>query len=209
MDCSTVKRGKQTTDLLTKEFSRLHRHATAEAIEALYEAVGQDLQLLFSAIEQLASDIPDDPITDLHVRAYFSGVADVAGWQIADAVWQRQPARALETLRHATVAGNGTQVGLPAVLALTTALREIILVGSLGPGASNADIAREVGIPPWKAKLLKAQWNRWSGSQRRLAQSLVTLSDAEVNLKGGLDFALDVDQKEFEVERLVTTLGAR
>ena len=97
------------------------------------------------------------------------------------------------------------------VLAMMSAVRNIIRVGGLGPGASDADVARELGIPPWKVSSLRQQWSRWSGDQRRLAASLVELADAEALMKGGLEpgQALDVEQKLFELEKLVVSTGGR
>ena len=71
------------------------------------------------------------------------------------------------------------------VLAMMSAVRNIIRVGGLGPGASDADVARELGIPPWKVSSLRQQWSRWSGDQRRPAASLVELADTEALMKGG------------------------
>ncbi|NDH19494.1 MAG: hypothetical protein EBY51_09075, partial [Actinobacteria bacterium] len=172
---------------------------------------GHDLPMLFAAVGQLVADIDDDPITDVHVHAYFAGVADVAGWQIADHVWNRRPAQALESVRHAAATGNASGVGVMSVLAMMSAVRNIIRVGGLGPGASDADVARELGIPPWKVSSLRQQWSRWSGDQRRLAASLVELADAEALMKGGLEpgQALDVEQKLFELEKLVVSTGGR
>lgn len=211
VECLAVKKGKRAIEVITKEFTRHRRRATADAVTVLYESVGHDLPMLFAAVNQLVADVPEDPITDEHVSAYFAGVADVAGWQIADRVWNRQPAQALESVRHAASAGNGASVGIMSVLALASALRDIIRVGGMGPGASEADVARELGIPPWKVSSLKKQWSRWSGDQRRLAASLVDLADAEALMKGGLrpGQALDVEQKMYVLEQLVVGASER
>jgi DNA polymerase-3 subunit delta len=197
--------------VLTKEFTRHRRHATADAVHVLYEAVGHDLPMLFAAVSQLVADVPDDPITEDHVRDYFAGVADVAGWKIAEQVWQRRPSGALESVRYAVASGNENSVGLTSVLALASALRDIIRVGGMGPGASDADVAREVGLAPWQVSKVRAQWSRWSGDQRRLAASLVDLADAEAMMKGGLKpgQSLDVEQKLYALERLVVESSAR
>ena len=205
IECLAVKKGKRAIEVLTQEFTRHRRRATSDALTVLYESVGHDLPMLFAAVGQLVADVPDDPITEENVRSYFAGVADVAGWQIADQVWNRLPAQALESVRHASATGNGSAVGLMSVLAMTSALRDIIRVGGMGPGASEADVARELGLPPWKVGTLKRQWSRWSGDQRRLAAALVELADAEAQMKGGLQpgHALETEQKMFLLEQLV------
>lgn len=205
IECLAVKRGKRAIEVLSQEFTRHRRRATPDALTVLYESVGHDLPMLFAAVSQLVADVPEDPITEVHVRSYFAGVADVAGWQIADHVWNRLPAQALESVRHAAATGNDSSVGVMSVLAMTSALRDIIRVGGMGPGASEADVARELGLPPWKVGGLKRQWARWSGDQRRLAAALVELADAEAQMKGGLKpgQALESEQKMFLLERLV------
>lgn len=211
VECLAIKKGKSAIAVLTKEFSRQRRHATDDAVHVLYESVGHDLPMLFAAVSQLIADVPDDPITEEHVRDYFAGVADVAGWQIAEQVWQRKPSGALASVRYAASAGNDTAVGVMSVLAMSSALRDIIRVGGMGPGASESDVARELGIPPWKVKLLRAQWSRWSGDQRRLAASLIELADAEAMMKGGLrpGQSLDTEQKLYALEKLVVSSSAR
>ncbi len=211
VECLAVKKGKPAIEVISQEFARRKRRATSDAINVLYESVGHDLPMLFAAVGQLVADVDDDPITDVHVHAYFAGVADVAGWQIADHVWNRRPAQALESVRHAAATGNASGVGVMSVMAMMSAVRNIIRVGGLGPGASDADVARELGIPPWKVSSLRQQWSRWSGDQRRLAASLVELADAEALMKGGLEpgQALDVEQKLFELEKLVVSTGGR
>jgi DNA polymerase-3 subunit delta len=73
------------------------------------------------------------------------------------------------------------------------------------PGASDADIAKEVGVPPWKVGQLRRQWSRWSGDQRRIAASVVALADADGAMKGGVreGSSLDADQKLLALEILV------
>jgi len=211
IECLAVKKGKRTIEVITKEFSRHKRRATSDAVNVLYESVGHDLPMLFAAVGQLVADVEDDPITEEHVHAYFAGVADVAGWQIADHVWQRRPAQALESVRHAVASGSDTGVGVMSVLAMASALRDIIRVGGMGPGASESDVARELGIPPWKVSILRQQWSKWSGDQRRLAASVVELADAEALMKGGLEpgQSLDVEQKLFVLEKLVVSSSGR
>lgn len=211
VECLAVKKGKRAIEVITKEFARHRRRATSDAVNVLYEAVGHDMPMLFAAVSQLVADVPEDPITEEHVREYFAGVADVAGWQIAEHVWNRLPAQALESVRHAAATGNDSSVGVMSVLAMASGLRDIIRVGGMGPGASEADVARELGLPPWKVGTLKRQWSRWSGDQRRLAEALVELADAEALMKGGLERgrSLEVEQKLYVLERLVVGTAAR
>jgi DNA polymerase III delta subunit len=203
VDCAPLKRGASTLEFLAKEVAAHRRKMTSDALAAMYEAVGQDLRLLVAAISQLVSDIEHDPITEEDVRAHFAGVADVTGFAIADAVWDRRATDALRSLRQALAESDG--ISVPTVIAIATGLRSIVRVAAVGPGASEADVAREAGVPPWKVKVLRRQWSRWSGDQRRLAAAVVALADADASMKGGVGegSSLDPVQKLLELERLV------
>ena len=212
VDCAAIKKGKATTEFLTREFARHRRRATAGAIAALYESVGQDIAMLAAGVSQLVSDVEADPIDIDDVRAYFAGVADVAGWTIADAVWERRYADALGALRLAVLADPG-RVGPATVASLAMGLRSLVRVGGMPPGTAPAVIAKEVGAPPWKVEALRRQWARWSGDQRRLAAAVVALADADGSVKGGVleGSSLDAEQKLLALEMLVaaTTAPAR
>lgn len=210
VDCQAVKRGKATVEFLTREFASYRRRATPEAVTALYESVGQELGLLAAAVSQLVADVDTDPIGIDDVREYFAGVADVSGFTVADAVWERRYADALRTLRQAIVSTDAGRVGPSTVASLANGLRSIVRVGGMPPGASEADAAREAGVPPWKVTSIRRQWSRWSGDQRRLAAAVVALADADGAMKGGVleGSSLDPEQKLLALEILVATTSA-
>jgi len=203
VECAPLKRGSSTLEFLSAEVASHRRKMTPQAQATLYEAVGQDLRMLVAAISQLASDVEHDPITEDDVRAHFSGVADVTGFAIADAVWDRRATDALRSLRQALAESD--QIAVPTVMAIAAGLRSIVRVAAVGPGASEADVAREASVPPWKVKVLRRQWSRWSGDQRRLAGAVVALADADAAMKGGVreGSSLDPEQKLLELQRLV------
>lgn len=210
VDCPQVKKGKATTEFLAKEMARHRRKATTDALETLYEAIGHDLGLLCAAISQLCADVETDPITAEDVSHYFAGVAEASGYAMADAVWERRYADALRTLRQAMIAEDASRVGPMSVSALAAGLRSLVRVGGMPPGASEADIAREAGVPPWKVGSLRRQWTRWSGDQRRLAAAVVALADADGAVKGGVGAgtSLDPEQKLLYLESLVARTAA-
>lgn len=209
VDCPVLKRGRATMDFLEGEL-RTHRRTMAPgALTCLVDAVGTDLGLLTAAIEQLVADVDEDPITVAHVSAMYSGVAEVSGFAIADAVWDRRAADALRSLRWAL--GNSDAIGVPTVMALATGLRSIVRVAALGPRASEQDVAKDAGVPPWKVKALRRQWSAWSGDQRRLAVAAVALAEADAAVKGGVATggSLDPQQKLMALERLVLTTASK
>ena len=211
VDCQVVKRGKATLEFLSREFAAHKRKVTTDALTVLYDAIGQDLGLLAAAVSQLSSDLETDPIDADAVREYFGGVADVSGFAIADAVWERRSADALRMLRQAMLTSEGGRVGPATVASLASGLRTLVRVGGMPPGASEADVAREAAVPPWKVRVLQRQWSRWSGDQRRLAAAVVALADADGAMKGGVRerTGLDPEQKLLALEILVATTTAR
>ncbi len=209
IDCAALKKGKQTMDFLNKEVASYKRSITPGALQALYASIGQDLRLLVGAISQLVADIEVNPITEEAVRAHFSGVADISGFQIADAVWDRRPADALRSLRYAMQGSDA--VAVPTVIAIANGLRSIVRVAGMGPGASEQAVAKETGVPSWKVAALRRQWANWSGDQRRLAAAAVALADADAAVKGGVleGSALDAEQKRLALEQLVVMTERR
>ena len=209
VDCPVLKRGRATMDFLEGELREHRRRMEPGALTTLVDAVGQDLGLLTAAVEQLVADIDEDPITQQHVEARFTGVAEVSAFAIADGVWDRRAAEALRSLRW-SMAGSDA-VGVPTVVALATGLRSIVRVAALGPRASEQEVARDAGVPPWKVKVLRRQWSTWSGDQRRLAMAAVALAEADAAVKGGVAArgSLDPQQKLMALERLVLQTAAR
>ena len=206
IDCKEIKRGKETIVFLTKEFSRRKRRLTSSALNLLVESFGQDFPALINAIGQLCSDVEVDPIDEVHVRTYFEGTAPISGYTISDAIWEKRTVDAMKLLRQSVVESDPGRVGVTTVTAMASGLRSMILVGGSAPGASDNEVAREAGVPPWKVKTLRTQWSRWSGDQRKLASLVVAIAEADPAMKGGIEIgaALDPEQKLFELEKLVT-----
>lgn len=210
IDAAALKKSK-IPDFLAKEVARHKRKATRDALQALIDAIGLDVRMLVAAIDQLASDITHDPISADDVRETFAGIAEIAGWTIADHVWERNAKAALTDLRWSMNTSDGARLGPSTVAALARGLRNFILVGTSAPGASDGDVARDSGIQPWQVALLRRQWAQWSGDRRRAARAIVLLAQGDAGMKGGVagKAALDAEQKAFELERLVTGLAAR
>ena len=210
IECKAIKKGRATLDLLTAEVTARKRRMTSDALAAYYLAVGHNLPMLLSGLDQLLDDVTDDPIMIEHVQEYFAGVADVAGWQIAGHVWDRDAVKALTALRHSLNNVGVGSTGVMTVAAMSRGLRTVVAFGGLQQGLSEADVAHQLGIPPWQVKDVRRQWSRWSGDQRTLAAAIVSLADADAWIKGGLGGAsLDDEQKMFELEMLVTRVSAR
>ncbi len=206
VECKELRRGRDTTDFLIKEVSRRKRKMTPAALNALMESLGQDLPALVNAIDQLCTDVVEDPIDEPHIRAQVEGTAPVSGFAISDTVWDRKAREALTLLRQSSLETDPGRLGVTIVTALTSGLRSLIAVGGSAPGSSDNDVARDAGVPSWKVKTLRQQWSRWSGDQRKLAGMIVALADADPAMKGGVTVgsALDSEQKLFELEKFIT-----
>jgi DNA polymerase III subunit delta len=170
-----------------------------DAADALVEAVGPNLRALAAAVDQLSHDFPGQPLTHELVARYFSGRADVKGYEIADhALWGRT-ATAMEELRWALDTGV---TGPMITGSFASAVRGLARLKGATRGLREGDLAKEVGVPPWKLRSLRDQARGWDEAGLATAVKAVAAADAEV--KGaGADAA-------YSLERMVLTIsGAR
>jgi DNA polymerase-3 subunit delta len=206
VSAAPLKRGRATQEWLVAELRRHRRRATSDALDVLYQAVGQDLRALAAACSQLASDVAADPIGVDDVRAYFGGIAEVTGFQISDAVLDRSPIEALRALRWAA-ASDERRVGPATVAAVAVGLRSLVRFSATARGASEFEAAKEAGVPVWKVRLLREQLRRWHPEQ--LARAVGVLAEADAAAKGGLREGeqLDAAQKQLALERALLLIA--
>jgi DNA polymerase-3 subunit delta len=167
-----------------------------EAAGFLVTAVGQDLRSLSAAAHQLANDFPGEPLTIEKVKRYFGGRAEAKSFAVADAAFFGRRAAALEELRWAL--DNGT----PAVLvtsAFAGSVRGLAKLVGAPRGMREADLAREVGVPPWKLRTLRDQARSWSPDG--LASAIRAVAQADADIKGAAHDAA------YTLERLVLTVA--
>lgn len=156
------------------------------AARQLVDAVGSDLRALASASAQLAADSPDGVVTASVVATYFEGRAEVKGWVVADRAVEGKTAQAVEQLRWALETGTD-----PVLItgALATALRSLARLAGAARGTRDADVARDIGVPPWKVRILRSQLRGWTPAG--LADAIRAVADADLAVKGaGNDSAL-------------------
>jgi DNA polymerase III subunit delta len=158
-----------------------HHGATIgeSAAAALVDAVGEDLRALAGASDQLASDANGEPVTVDMVRLYFGGRAEVKGFAVADAAIDGKAGEALEQLRWA-FAGKVDPVLITSAIA--GGLRALARYTSAPRHLQEGDMAREVGVPPWKLKSLALQSRAWS--PRGLAAAIQAAAKADADVKG-------------------------
>lgn len=207
IECQPLKKGRALSEFVSAEFRRYKRRITSDALSLLIEAVGTDLADLSSAAHQLSSDSDTDPIDAEVVGRYFRGVAELSGYQVADAVMLGHPTEVLQRLRQAQIAADGARTGPAIVAAVAGSVRQLIALSACPPGMSEGEIARQVGAPPWKVRTLRSQSRRWNPTH--LAQAVILLADLDARVKGGLREGeqLDAAQKIHAMERDLISLA--
>lgn len=178
---------------VTAEFRRHGVRPTPDVIGALLESVGSDLRELASAIEQLVADTEGE-ITVAGVRAYYTGVAEVSGFDIADQAVAGRTDRALASTRRAL------QLGISPVAIAAALANKVGDIAKLYQTRGNPDqVARTVGMHPFVAKKTMQVARNWSGSAVSEAVIIVAELDATVKGQGG--------DPEFAVEDAVRRIA--
>ncbi|MBB1569985.1 MAG: DNA polymerase III subunit delta [Propionibacterium sp.] len=158
-----------------------------EAAGALVAAVGNDLRALTSAIAQLADDADGAPVDEALVQKYFAGRAEVTSFAVSDAVLAGNTSLALERLRWAL----GT--GVAPVLITSAMAGAFRGMGKyLEARGSGADLARRIGVPPFKLKEYQRTSRNWKPAGVAAAIGIIAQADADV--KGAAtnpDYALE------------------
>ena len=164
------------------EFRSLGAKVDEAVATALVDALGEDLRGLAGAVDQLVSDAAGEPITAELVRSYFGGRADVKGFAIADAALEGKEEDALEQLRWALSSRVDPVLVTSAV---ASGLRSLARYVAAPRGLREADLAREVGVPPWKLRSLATQSRGWSPHGLALAIQAAATADADVKGAAG------------------------
>lgn len=170
----------------------------SEAVAGLVDGVGHNLRAVVSAISQLLADSEDLRITERLVLTYFGGRAEVTSFAVADATLGGHTAVAMERLRWALSTGVAPVLVTSAMAAGLRGLGRYVSLRGTGMGES--DLAREVGVPPWKLKTIRQQSRGWE--QGGLANALQIVATADADVKGAADDA------DFALERCVLKIAA-
>src|SRR4051794_5855556 len=210
-ECATITTDADKTAFVLGEFRAAGRRVAPDAVQALVEALGQDLRELASACSQLMSDtLPpegrprDAPEIDVAVvERYYGGRVEATGFKVADAVLAGRTDEALGLLRHALASGLDP-VPLVAVLAL--GLRSLAKVSAAG-STRSAEAARDLGMAPWQVDKARRQLRGWS--EAGLASAIAAVAAADLAVKGGLPSASRrAGDPVFAVEHAVLRIGA-
>jgi DNA polymerase-3 subunit delta len=166
-----------------------------EAAAALVQAVGQDLRSLSAAADQLVNDFPGETLTEEKVKRYFGGRAEAKSFAVADAAFWGRRRPALEELRWALEGGTAPVL---VTSAFAGSARGIARYLSAPRGMREVDLAREVGVPPWKVRTIRDQSRGWS--EGGIARAIRTIAQADADIKGAAGDAA------YTLERMVLTI---
>ncbi|WP_238419299.1 DNA polymerase III subunit delta [Streptomyces taklimakanensis] len=193
--CPKMTKPADRQAFVRAEFRAVGRSATPEACQALVEILGSDLRELASACSQLTADV-EGTIDEAVVARYYSGRAEASSFTIADRAVEGRLPEALEALRWSL------STGVAPVLVTSALAQGVRGVGKLlSPprGMRPGDLARELGMPPWKVDRVRQQARGWSADGVSVALRAVAEADAAV--KGG------GDDPEYALEKAVMVVA--
>ena len=174
-DCARITKPAERLDFVRGEFRAIGPRVSGEVAKALIEAVGFSLRELAAACSQLAADT-GGKIDLAAVARYYSGRAEISGFDVADLAVSGDRAGAMEALRWANLRG------VPAVLiadALADSVHTIARVAPAGRG-DHFRVAQQLGLPPWKVKKAQSQVAGWTPATIRSALGVVAALNADV-----------------------------
>ncbi|MEV8564672.1 DNA polymerase III subunit delta [Streptomyces sp. NPDC051322] len=193
--CPKTTKAAERLSFVRSEFRALGRSATPEACQALVDSIGSDLRELASAASQLVADV-EGTIDEAVVGRYYTGRAEASSFTVADRAVEGRAAEALEALRWSLSTGVA-----PVLItsALAQGVRAIGKLSSARGGGRPADLARELGMPPWKIDRVRQQMRGWTPDG--VAAALRAVADADAGVKGG------GDDPEYALEKAVVTVA--
>jgi DNA polymerase-3 subunit delta len=172
--CSRITKAGERADFIRAEFRSRQVGVDDDVVAAIADAVGSDLRELAAACSQLVADTGGH-VDVAAVRRYYSGKAEVKGFDIADKAVTGDLAGAVEALRWAMIRGE------PRVIladALAEAVHTIARVGPLSGDPYR--LAAELGMPPWRVQKAQRQARGWSKESVATAMRLVASLNADV-----------------------------
>ena len=193
---SAELRPSEIPGFVAAEARALKAQIDNEAAHALVQAIGQDLRSLSAAVDQLAHDFPGERLDLATVKKYFGGRAEAKSFAVADAAFYGRRAAALEELRWAMDAGTAPVL---VTSAFAAGARGLAKFTSAPRPMREADLAREVGVPPWKLRTLREQAHGWTDAN--LARAIRAVAQADADVKGAASDA------SYTLERLVLTIS--
>ena len=175
-----IKKDSEKSDFIRSEFKRLERKVSTEAVSALIDSLGSDLQELSAACSQLASDVAFSKIIDEDdVKAYQQGRVESTGFDVADAALDGKTAIALINLRNALATGTDPVL---IVSALASSLRTLAKVSGQSSSSKSFELASILALPPWQIDKARRQLSGWN--EIGLTKAVIAIANADADIKG-------------------------
>lgn len=166
-----LKNARDKLDLVLSDVRGAGRTIDQDAVQALVDALGNDVRSLAAGTAQLLTDV-DGRITVADVHRYHSGRVEATGFEVADAAIGGHTAQALTLLRHAFETGTDP---VPLVAALAMKVRAMAKVSVRG-GASPG----RLGMAPWQVERARRELHGWEDATLSRAITAVAVADEEV-----------------------------
>ena len=203
--CETIESSNQFLNFMRSEFKKNKRVVEEDALIALRDAIGQELDELAGAINQLCFDIVEEKITLDAVKKYYGGNAAVKVYDISNALWNADTQSALKHLNDLLEQDSNSFVFVVSVLA--GSLRKLVKLAGLPTSATKLQIAQELKINPNQVEHLTPQLKNWTPTS--LANAVVELAKVDALVRAGFDgIYLDNNQKRFLLETTIQKIGA-
>lgn len=180
-------------NLVREEFGQHNRRAAPEAVAAILSHAGLNVAQIAEKVSQVVAAAGNGTISEADVERAVVGHGSRGSFAVADAMCERQPAKALELLRGVLETGSDPIMVLGA---LVYRVRSILAVaGKVDP--------KEVGLRISGGQVRHLQAARRNFGPGELTRAMRTLADADVLLKSG-----DVPP-ELVIERAVVQVATR
>ncbi len=155
---------------------------TDGAVKALVEAVGADLWAIYNELNKLEAYSNGVQVDEAVVAQLVSQAREAKLWDLTDAVVTGNERKVLQTLAHLLREGEPA----PLISSMVARqYRQLAVVREMRDRrASESDIARAAGIPPWKVGQVSTLAGHYSWDALRRAYQL--LLDADLSVKRGL-----------------------
>lgn len=153
-----------------------------EAARTLVGVVGNNQQRISREVEKLALLAhPKDTLTAQHVQRHTSGEAGGKGYDLADALVAGDLERSLRLAESLVERGERpASLVYPVVSGLRRSLRAAELIDA---GVSEAQLAKDLRVPPWLAKRIASQARR--ADRDALERALCAFAELEVKMRNG------------------------
>ena len=174
-------KGNALRDFALSEAQTRGHTLAPDALQALMDALGEDLSAIDDAVERLSLYVgPGQRIGVDAVEACVTRVRTESIWTLVDAISVKNASLAL------TAASSLLADREPALKILAMVSRQLRMIAkmrqALGSGLSGEDAAREAGAPPFKARELERAARRFT--LPHLANAFTVVAETDGLLKG-------------------------